>query len=555
MILFDSDIEESIRLGKEACAKYVNPKMPPPMKLLFENVKYPFCLLGKKKYISFEWGKSPREYLGNEEYVKILKSKGSPEERAFELTREKKIKYGPKFSAKGTVSKRRDACLFIKKLISKIVDILVGIIKPPSGMSKIAYAIKVAVDGVSDVMSGNVRYQDIIMSKSLQKPILEYENELVQTTYKIIQRMKVDKKDLKKIKDASSDARKRLVNNVYQNFFYRRTITNKLHNKYGKYWILKAIEYVAVSEYKLPERKRSAPEHVVIALKKGKRSPGEEPTTGNRVSFVLVKKQLDHVKGSSDVKIGDIAEDPDYALKNGMELDYEEIAKRYVIKALCRLFGPIIGSHTFDHIDYENLSKQEIEDKTNVVIKKNREEVRKLLFSRQNVNHRITFRKWGSMMQFVKVIPKCVGCGCRLRDTVKRRKLSMDGHTFNEAHENFLCKDCQPNRRGILTKILQKRRELTTEEQAVQIQCMLCQQNRYGFAKCANSDCEYFYLRRELIKDIEDLDEKLYRTLCSIDAINTKGDSSTLFIHRRTDKNILNKTKRIILQEYGNKKI
>jgi len=567
MIFFHPDIAESIRLGKEACAKYVNPEIPPPMKLLFENVKYPFCLLGKKKYISFEWEKSPQEYLGDKKYNEILKTKGSPEDETFILTQEGKIKWGPKFSAKGTVSKRRDACLYIKKLIMKIIDILTGKVKPPNGMSKIRHSVETAVKGVSDLMSGNVRYQDIIMSKSLQKPVLEYENELVQTTFRIIEEEKKKTKkniawEMKKIKNSDTTNRKNVIETFYRKFLLGKKKTKNLLRKYGHYWIVKAIEHIAVTNYELPKKKQSAPEHVVIALKKGKDNPGEEHTSGDRVFFVLVKKSFEHLKKGDKPKVGDMVEDPEYALVNRMELDYEEMAQRYVVKALCRLFGPIIGSHTFDHIDYDNLSQKEIKKKTEKVINKNREEVRKLLFSRQNIKPSFKVKQWGNIMKFVQPIPRCVGCGCRLKNNpkkLKRRKLTMDGCIIKLNHTNFLCKgeeegcSSKIRRREILSAILKKRRKLTSEEYAVQVQCKLCQKNRYGFVKCANRDCQYFYLRREILTDIEDLDKKLYRTLCSIDAINTKGDKSTLFKNRKTDVNIIDKLKRVIIQEYSKK--
>lgn len=85
-----SDIEESMRLGKEAAA-FVSDHFIKPIKLEFEKVYYPYLLMNKKRYAGMLWT-----------------NKDQPD----------------KMDCKGIETVRRDNCALVAEIVQKTLDIL-----------------------------------------------------------------------------------------------------------------------------------------------------------------------------------------------------------------------------------------------------------------------------------------------------------------------------------------------------------------------------------------------------------------------------------------------
>lgn len=93
------------------------------------------------------------------------------------------------------------------------------------------------------------------------------------------------------------------------------------------------------------EEYASMPPHVAVAAKMQSRNPTNAPEAGDRVQYVITKQK----KGSN---VRDCAEDPSYAMKNGLEIDYLYYAEKQLIKPLQRLFEPMMR---FQLLDREKL--------------------------------------------------------------------------------------------------------------------------------------------------------------------------------------------------------
>lgn len=517
MVLFHHDIDESIRIGHEAAA-YCSQFMPKPVLLLFENVKYPFILLGKKKYICYEYKKSSKEK--------------------------------PKFDTKGTVSKRRDSCLFIKELVEHISNIWAGKVKCPDGVPRLIHSINVARQKVTDLKSGNVRFHKIIFSKGLNKPALEYTSTLTTGIYTLMKRKtkfwkrvksfykrigvemfikalefinnkNVPDPEIREYINKQREKKKNNNNNNLYSFFKNNKNDMKLLieliKEWGSYNVIKCIEVVKSGAYVHPGKKMSPPAHVIVTLKLAKQNPGNEPRSGDRVPFMVIK-------GPKKSRVCDRAESPETVLKNKLSIDYEYVANNKVIKALGRLFSPMLGTHTFDHINYEGWDKKRIDKESKKVIEANRAQAIKILFSDITTKTKIKLRTWGAITKYTVVVPKCLSCKCRLKSSNKRRKVGNNNN--NPQVDEYLCKDCKPNKKELLSKYLHKRNKLKDEDYASTIQCKLCQMERYGKVTCANNECWNFHLRKELKNDIEDIDKtvsRLTKSFCKF-SLNTKAN-------------------------------
>jgi len=507
-MLFHPDIDESIRIGTEAAA-YCSTFMPKPVLLQFENVKFPFVLLGKKKYICYEYEKSSNEK--------------------------------PKFTTKGTVSKRRDNCLFIRELVKHISNIWAGKVKCPDGVPKLIHSINIAREKVVELKCGKVRFHEIILRKGLQKPVLEYTSRLTEGVYKLVKKNGL----LKRVKSfyqkdgmslfinaLSVIGYKGMENEIENNsdlfnYIEKHTASKKRGNKnllklirtnkdikklremikeWGSYNIVNCIEVVKNGTYVTPNKKLSPPPHVMVTLKIAKESPGNEPRSGDRVPYIIVT-------GEKKSKISERAESPETVLKKGMQPDYDYLAEIQVIRALGRLFSSILGTHTFDHIDYNGWTQKVVDKESKKVIEANRSQAIDILFSSIKTKTKKKIGTWGEITKYTVVIPKCLKCNCRLKivgGKSKRRKLNYRGISTAKVKE-YLCEDCRIHKDKLMSEFIKRRTELKNEDFSCRVQCKMCQMERYGQVHCANTECKYFHLVSELDVDIEDIDRKIYK--------------------------------------------
>jgi len=117
----------------------------PPIRIIPEEIYFPFVLLGKKKYFG-------NMYL-------------SP-------TQEK-----PYYTAKGIETKRRDNFKFMRDCVKLFNDILIEDVPTPDGFTKIDYAIAEVQRMLRNLLAGRVSCYDLVRSASLKRPVDEYKSD------------------------------------------------------------------------------------------------------------------------------------------------------------------------------------------------------------------------------------------------------------------------------------------------------------------------------------------------------------------------------------------
>jgi len=117
----------------------------PPIRIIPEEIYFPFVLLGKKKYFG-------NMYL-------------SPTQTE------------PYYTAKGIETKRRDNFQYMRTVLKRINDILIGKIPVPDGASKIDYAIATTQDSIVRLLRGEISCFELVRSAGLKRPVEEYKND------------------------------------------------------------------------------------------------------------------------------------------------------------------------------------------------------------------------------------------------------------------------------------------------------------------------------------------------------------------------------------------
>jgi DNA polymerase elongation subunit (family B) len=134
-----------------------------------------------------------------------------------------------------------------------------------------------------------------------------------------------------------------------------------------------------------------------VAAKKAKRDPATAPGNGSRVSWVPL---LIPGKGKNEAKKFETAEDPMYALKNHLPIDYKDVAESDVYNALHRLFKYCF--YDDDKPDAENVAHSEA--------------CMKPMFDPIETARFIDDRPLGGpMARFAQVVDTCKRCGVIIR--------------------------------------------------------------------------------------------------------------------------------------------
>jgi DNA polymerase delta subunit 1 len=128
-------VEEAIKLGKEA-AQMVTKKFPPPIKLEFEKVYFPYLLMAKKKYGGLWWS-HPGKY--------------------------------DKMDCKGLESVRRDNCGIVRYAVDTVLKkILID--------RNIPGAIDFAKGIISDILQNKIDLSLLIITKAYSRSVDAYKN-------------------------------------------------------------------------------------------------------------------------------------------------------------------------------------------------------------------------------------------------------------------------------------------------------------------------------------------------------------------------------------------
>uniref|UniRef100_UPI00358E14AD DNA polymerase delta catalytic subunit isoform X1 n=1 Tax=Myxine glutinosa TaxID=7769 RepID=UPI00358E14AD len=199
--------------------------------------------------------------------------------------------------------------------------------------------------------------------------------------------------------------------------------------------------------------------HVELAERMRKRDPGSAPNLGDRVPYVITcaaKGVAAYMK----------SEDPIYVLENNVPIDTQYYLEQQLSKPLLRIFEPILGD-----------TKAEA-----TLLKGEHTRCKTLLTS-----------KVGGLMAFAKKRATCIGC---------KALLSRPG---------AVCKFCQTLESELYQREVTHLSSLEEKFSRLWTQCQRCQGSLHEDVLCTSRDCPIFYMRRKVMKDLDDQERLVER--------------------------------------------
>lgn len=194
------------------------------------------------------------------------------------------------------------------------------------------------------------------------------------------------------------------------------------------------------------------------------------PKTGDRVEYVIVA-------GTKDSKACELAEDPLYALKNGVPINTNYYLMKQIWPAIIRIFTAIYEPEKC------SLIKSNMSDSA-----RNELKAHKRFFS-ANAPHmlRKKMRRTNGygISKETEVLPQCLGCGQLMKFNVPT------------------CGKCDSD--AVMQKLFDAKASATDAKNVAWEICRACQGDAYGKVECAATTCKNFFHRQQTIRDIEDL--------------------------------------------------
>ncbi|KAJ5479707.1 hypothetical protein N7530_005216 [Penicillium desertorum] len=340
--------------------------------------------------------------------------------------------------------------------------------------------VKFGVTELADAMKLGQEAADFVSSKFIKPIKLEFEK--VYFPYLLINKKryaglywtnpdKHDKMDTKGIETVRRD-NCLMVQNVIETVlnkilidrdidgaqdYVKATISDLLQNKID---MSKLVITKALSKRKEDYAGKQA--HVELAERMHKRDAGSAPTLGDRVAYVMIK-------GSTDSKGYERAEDPIFVLENNIPIDTKYYLDNQLTNPLNRIFEPILG-----------------EKKAGQLL--TGEHTRSITKAASNL---------GGLMKFAKKTQTCMGC---------KKPLSS-----KDEMEGAVCSNCRPRLGELYTKTLTKVSDLEVRFGRLWTQCQRCQGSLHCEVICSSRDCPIFYMRMKAKKDVEDSQKDLSR--------------------------------------------
>jgi DNA polymerase delta subunit 1 len=200
--------------------------------------------------------------------------------------------------------------------------------------------------------------------------------------------------------------------------------------------------------------------HAELAMRMSRRDAGSAPVTGDRVPYVFIKG---HKKDPGYMK----SESPLYVLENSIPIDVTYYLENQLAKPLARLFECILpdprilihGDHTLKIC-------------------------------------KVTPSASVGIMRFTAKRNKCLGCKALLAE---------------DRADQSVCDHCLPKRQSVY---LHKRQEMSAHEakfHKLWTNCQQCQGSFHQPVICGSVECEFFYRRRKVQKEMQDIEDALQR--------------------------------------------
>jgi len=497
MVSFHNDIDESIKIAKEAC-KICNKKFPNPVDLQYEQVYCPYNLQRKKMYQGCRYFKSSKE--------------------------------NPTLVKKGDVLKRRDKPGITKRCVSEINDVQMRIVDYGD---KTTDEIRIRCEGIArkylkKLLDGDVKYSDFIIKKSITKNVMEYENPVKREVYSKLEKVKEMDWDDEKVGISRSEfldvcnklGRKRKQeeeNELVKKIMYT-SIFMDVYKRYGRSMLALAIVYVLKKSRDgtsyIPKKRRAGLQpHVALTMKMAKNKPGCEPKQGDRVAYVIVK-------GGRKQKICERVSDPQSVfIEKKHEIDTNYYINNLITEVSKKMYPITIDfSKKINSMDFDSMKSDEIKGFYDKLVKEAEKETKERIFGGMQTKKIDGVRKsiMGNLSKHFTIVPKCVGCGGRIANNEaceersrKVRRVHGTNCSVKAGTQKYMCNCCKGNVEKIFSRFISKYNKLRKYSEILKLQCMFCQQERYGKVPCSNDDCEHFYSRYQYSNDIEEVESKI----------------------------------------------
>lgn len=187
--------------------------------------------------------------------------------------------------------------------------------------------------------------------------------------------------------------------------------------------------------------------HVELAQKMQQRDAASAPNVGDRVAYVMIK-------GTKGQKAYELAEDPIYALKNDMPIDFDYYLEKQLKAPLMRLFEDVIPNS-------QSLFNGE--------------------HTRKRYQPKVTT---GAMSKFIQITNTCSGCKTSLK-------------------VGYLCEGCKKNAPAIYMEKILIAGNAEKSFQELWAECQRCQGSVCQEVLCTNRDCPIFYRREKVKKEMD----------------------------------------------------
>ncbi|CAD27015.1 DNA POLYMERASE DELTA CATALYTIC (LARGE) CHAIN [Encephalitozoon cuniculi GB-M1] len=214
---------------------------------------------------------------------------------------------------------------------------------------------------------------------------------------------------------------------------------------------------ISKSLTKAGDKYESKQAHVQLAEKLRKRDESTAPVLGDRVPYVIVRKE----KGAA---AHEKSEDPVYVLENNLPIDTEYYISQQISKPLSRIFEPIM----------DNVQE---------------------LFRGDHTRIAASTGLKGPMNTFLKPTDTCVGC---------------------RAEGRIICINCVKDFHVHLQKMQREVEDKKEKLNSCWVECQRCQGSIHNQVLCVNRDCPIFYMRTKVKKELVPLNDRL-RKLRSFD--------------------------------------
>ncbi|CAD8059734.1 unnamed protein product [Paramecium primaurelia] len=210
---------------------------------------------------------------------------------------------------------------------------------------------------------------------------------------------------------------------------------------------------------KLTKNYKQKQAHVVVAEKMQNRDASNAPSAGDRIAYIIIQ-------GAKGSKTYENAEDPVEVLEKDFPIDFDYYVNNQIKKPIMRLFEFVIPNPESIFVGDHTMSRY---------------------IPKVNIN--------SALGKFVQKRTACLNC----KKVIKE----------NEA----LCNFCHDKTLEIMTKSSIKLQELQINYHKYWTTCQSCQGSLLGDILCSNRDCEIYYKRIKVQRDLkEQWDEidKLY---------------------------------------------